>query len=116
MIFTLTELVAYPERLRYRDDEEGRQHMTQNYNLGGVQRPDYEREKPKKERKGRLGLALKIFGGLFAFGVVAALVAMIGVFLWVQSLVPDLPDEQVLAEYEPPVTTRVHAGNGELVA
>lgn len=90
--------------------------MNQTYNLGGVKRPDYQREKPKKEKKGRLGLLLKIFGGLVAFGIVAALVVLIGVFMWVQSLVPSLPDEQVLADYEPPVTTRVHAGNGELVA
>ncbi len=91
--------------------------MNQSYNLGGVQRPDHQREKPKRDKKkGPWGLILKIFGGLVAVGIVAALIAFIAVFMWVQSLVPSLPDEQVLANYEPKVTTRVHAGDGSLVA
>ena len=91
--------------------------MAQNYNLGGVQRPAYQREEAKPEKKkGWGGLLLKIFGGLVALGIVCGVVAVVAVFMWLQSLKPDLPDEQVLAEYEPPVTTRVHAGNGELVA
>jgi len=91
--------------------------MNQSYNLGGVQRPDHQREKPKRDKKkGPWGLILKIFGGLVAVGIVAALIGFIAVFMWVQSLVPSLPDEQVLANYEPKVTTRVHAGDGSLVA
>lgn len=94
--------------------------MSQGYNLGGVQRPAHQ-QAPKKSRKpkeegGGWPLWLKILGGLFGLGVMAGLVAIIGVFIWLEMLKRDLPDEQVLAEYEPAVTTRVHAGNGELVA
>ena len=94
--------------------------MAQNYNLGGVERPAYQRDEKLKKTKtsggGIGGLLLKIFGGLVALGVIAGVAVLIAVFMWVQSLKPDLPDEQVLADYEPPVTTRVHAGNGLLVA
>ncbi|MEM7739621.1 MAG: transglycosylase domain-containing protein, partial [Pseudomonadota bacterium] len=49
-------------------------------------------------------------------GFVAGLAALIYAFVYVQTLVPDLPDYESLAEYEPPVTTRVHAGDGTMVA
>ncbi len=64
----------------------------------------------------RLSLGLKIIGGIIAAGALLSLVAVgaFGVYLF--SLSQDLPDYEVLAEYEPPVTTRVYANNGELVA
>ncbi|MCB2113407.1 MAG: penicillin-binding protein 1A [Parvularculaceae bacterium] len=64
----------------------------------------------------RMPLALKIIAGLIAAGFLVSLVAVgaFGVYLF--SLSQDLPDYEVLAEYEPPVTTRVYANNGELVA
>ncbi|MBA8819196.1 penicillin-binding protein 1A [Ochrobactrum sp. P6BSIII] len=39
-----------------------------------------------------------------------------GVALYVGSLSKDLPDYEVLAKYEPPVMTRVHASDGSLMA
>ncbi|MEL7488907.1 MAG: transglycosylase domain-containing protein, partial [Pseudomonadota bacterium] len=36
--------------------------------------------------------------------------------LYLNQLAADLPDYEVLADYEPPVTTRVYAGDGTLVA
>jgi penicillin-binding protein 1A len=44
-----------------------------------------------------------ITGGVFA-----------GVTIWYFGR--DLPDYQALAKYEPPITTRVHAGDGRLLA
>lgn len=44
------------------------------------------------------------------------IMATIGVWWYVQSLSDDLPPVSVLAEYEPEVTTRVHAGDGRLIA
>src|SRR3546814_8187788 len=44
-----------------------------------------------------LGAAIAVLGGLWYFG-------------------RNLPDYQQLADYEPPVTTRVHAGDGRLIA
>lgn len=50
--------------------------------------------------------------GVLMAGVLAALV--LGFFLF--QLTRDLPDFQSLSAYEPPVTTRVHAGDGTLIA
>ncbi|MEL7028383.1 MAG: transglycosylase domain-containing protein, partial [Pseudomonadota bacterium] len=64
----------------------------------------------------RLGLALKLtalgFGALAVVGVIG----LIGVAIYLASLSSELPDYNVLAEYEPPITTRVHAGDGSLIA
>src|SRR5438309_5860866 len=40
--------------------------------------------------------------------------AMVGLTIWYFGR--DLPDYQQLAHYEPPITTRVHAGDGRLLA
>ncbi|MEM8985648.1 MAG: penicillin-binding protein 1A [Pseudomonadota bacterium] len=52
------------------------------------------------------------FGAASVFGVAVA----IGVAVYVSRLSADLPDYKVLAEYEPPITTRMHAGDGSLIA
>ncbi len=70
----------------------------------------------QKKKRGKLGLWLKIFGGLSVLGVICAIAVLIYAMIYVNNLKPDLPDEQVLAEYQPAVTTRVHAGDGSLVA
>jgi penicillin-binding protein 1A len=52
---------------------------------------------------------------LFGFGVFAGFLVLgaVGVFLW--NLSQDLPDYTVLKDYQPPVTTRVHAADGTLL-
>ncbi len=59
---------------------------------------------------------LRFFGFLFSVGAIAFLIAsaVAGYFYWKYS--QDLPDHAALANYEPPVTTRVHAGDGSLLA
>lgn len=64
----------------------------------------------------RLPLAVKIIGGALAAGLLMAFVAVGAFAVYLFSLSQDLPDYEVLAEYQPPVTTRVYANNGELVA
>ena len=61
-------------------------------------------------------LWLKLIG--FAFGGVVMIgLAGVGYGAWyLHKLSQDLPDYKVLAEYAPPVTTRVYAGDGTLVA
>jgi penicillin-binding protein 1A len=64
----------------------------------------------------RRGFLLRLFGIMFAasmivFGAVAAAAAFI---LWKVS--KDLPDYEVLAKYEPPVMTRIHANDGNMIA
>lgn len=61
-------------------------------------------------------LMLRFFGFLFAAGTILFLVGVAGVagLMWHYS--KDLPDYSQLQDYEPPVMTRVHAGDGSLVA
>jgi penicillin-binding protein 1A len=59
---------------------------------------------------------LRFFGFLFSVGaiffLIGAVVAAYGYWKFSQ----DLPDHAALAKYEPPVMTRVHAGDGSLLA
>jgi penicillin-binding protein 1A len=59
---------------------------------------------------------LRFFGWLFAGSAVVFLVgvAVVAVVIWHFS--KDLPDYAQLRNYEPPVMTRVHAGDGSLIA
>lgn len=61
-------------------------------------------------------MILRIFGYLFGIGAVLFLVVATGIAWFVSDLASDLPDYDVLAKYEPPVTTRIHAADGQLVA
>src|SRR5688500_3516270 len=59
---------------------------------------------------------LRFIGWIFAFGTIVFLVGVGAAagLLWHFS--KDLPDYSQLQDYEPPVMTRVHAGDGSLVA
>ncbi len=61
-------------------------------------------------------IVLRFFGSLFSLGAILFLLAAVGAvaFYWTYS--KDLPDHAQLANYEPPVMTRVHAGDGSLIA
>ena len=61
-------------------------------------------------------MILRLIGYLFGIGAVLFLVAAAGVAYVVSGLTQDLPNYDVLAQYEPPVMTRVHASDGQLVA
>ncbi|WP_081871444.1 penicillin-binding protein 1A [Parvularcula oceani] len=74
----------------------------------------YKDPEPERKPKGRLRLALKILGGLAVLGIVAALA--VGIYAWTYISGLDVPEHDVLADYEPAVTTRVHAGDGSLAA
>ena len=58
---------------------------------------------------------LKILGGLLALGLVAGLLATGGLFYGLWYFGRGLPDYEQLADYQPPITTRVHAGDGRLI-
>jgi penicillin-binding protein 1A len=59
---------------------------------------------------------VKLVRFLFVCAVVLAIAAcgFVGVTIWYFGR--DLPDYQQLAHYQPPITTRVHAGDGRLLA
>ncbi|MBZ0216494.1 MAG: transglycosylase domain-containing protein [Fimbriimonadaceae bacterium] len=61
-------------------------------------------------------MLMRFLGFLFALGTILGLVGagVAAYVIWDAS--KDLPDYEVLAQYEPPVTTRIHAADGSLVA
>ena len=61
-------------------------------------------------------LLLQFFGWIFAVGTVVFLVGVAGAAGMFWHFSKDLPDYSQLQDYEPPVMTRVHAGNGSLLA
>ncbi|MBW3098944.1 penicillin-binding protein 1A [Pseudohoeflea coraliihabitans] len=59
---------------------------------------------------------IRLIGYFFGIGTVLLLIAAGAVAWYVGSITRDLPDYEVLNSYEPPVTTRVHASDGQLMA
>ena len=70
---------------------------------------------PRRRRK-RGGFFLRFLGFMFAASMVLfiAVAGAVAFVLWKVS--QDLPDYEVLAKYEPPVMTRIHADDGRLIA
>ncbi len=59
---------------------------------------------------------LRFFSILFSIAFLFAILGAVGVLAVLYHYGRDLPDYRQLAHYEPPVTTRVYAGDGSLVA
>ena len=59
---------------------------------------------------------LRLLGWLFGFGVFCALAGVAAGGVYLAQLSDKLPDYTVLKDYQPPVTTRVHAADGTLLA
>jgi len=59
---------------------------------------------------------LRLLGWLFGFGMFCALGAVAVAAVYLADLSNKLPDYTVLKDYQPPVTTRVHAADGTLLA
>ena len=59
---------------------------------------------------------LRFFGFLFSIGAIAFLIGGVGAGYFFWKFSQGLPDHAALANYEPPVTTRVHAADGSLLA
>ncbi|HEX4297478.1 MAG TPA: transglycosylase domain-containing protein, partial [Devosia sp.] len=58
----------------------------------------------------------RILGWLFGFAVFCGLAAVIVAGIYLNQVAANLPDYTVLKDYQPPVTTRVHAADGTLLA
>lgn len=76
---------------------------------------DVERNQVDKSG-GFVSMAVKVVGIGFAVAALGAIGAAIFVANYLGRLAEDLPPYGQLAEYAPPVTTRVYAGDGSLVA
>jgi penicillin-binding protein 1A len=59
---------------------------------------------------------IRLIGYFFGIGTVLFLIVAAGIAWYIGDVSKDLPDYEVLNSYEPPVTTRVHASSGELMA
>lgn len=59
---------------------------------------------------------LKWAGRLFLAGLAMAVVGVLAIGIFLIRLSSDLPDLEALAVYEPPVMSRVHAGDGKVIA
>lgn len=59
---------------------------------------------------------IRLIGYFFGIGTTLALLVAAGLAIYIGHLTKDLPDYEVLAKYEPPVTTRIHASDGSLMA
>ena len=71
---------------------------------------------PGKKPRKRRSLIIRFVGLVFAAVMIVFVVGLggAGFFLWKVS--KDLPDYEVLARYEPPVMTRIHADDGSLIS
>ncbi|MEE4212563.1 MAG: penicillin-binding protein 1A [Parvularcula sp.] len=91
-----------------------------SYRLGGVDSPlraeAREPREPREKKGGFLRTLLTAGLVLGTIGLVAGIGVLIYAFMYVKSLEPGLPDYTQLENYQPKVTTRVHAGDGTLVA
>jgi penicillin-binding protein 1A len=59
---------------------------------------------------------LRFLAWMFGTAMIVGVAILVYVGIYVGGIARNLPDYEVLAEYEPSVTTRVHAGDGSLIA
>ncbi|MBQ2883772.1 MAG: transglycosylase domain-containing protein, partial [Alphaproteobacteria bacterium] len=57
----------------------------------------------------------KLIINLISFGLLMLALLVAGIFVWLNVYGFDLPDYKSLATYEPPVTTRLYAGDGQVL-
>ncbi len=79
-----------------------------------------EKKERRREKKKNRSFALKTFLFLFSTVMFVGIVGGLGVggysALYVYRLSLDMPDYSVLQSYEPDIMTRIHAGDGTLIA
>jgi len=71
---------------------------------------------PPVKKKRHRSLFLSFLGFAFTAGVFIFIAASAGAAYFLWTISQDLPDYDKLANYKPPVITRVHAGDGRLIA
>ena len=58
----------------------------------------------------------KFVGYIFGIAVLAFIAVAIGMAFYISQIIGDLPDSGDLQDYKPPVLTRVHAADGQLIS
>ena len=59
---------------------------------------------------------LKLFGYFFGIAVMIVIVITVGLGIYISQIIGDLPDSSELKNYDPPVLTRIHAADGQLIS
>nr|MDP9195555.1 hypothetical protein [Pseudomonadota bacterium] len=59
---------------------------------------------------------MRLIRTLFSAAFVVIIVGLVGVFVIIRTLGSGLPDYKQLASYNPPIVTRLHAGDGRLLS
>ena len=59
---------------------------------------------------------IRLIGYFFGLSAILFFGAAAAAAIYLNTVMKDLPDYEVLANYAPPVTTRIHAGDGQLIA
>ncbi|MGC1585037.1 MAG: transglycosylase domain-containing protein, partial [Rhodomicrobium sp.] len=72
--------------------------------------------RPPAKKKRRKSWFLHFLGFAFTAGVFVFLAGAAGAAYFLWQISRDLPDYEKLSNYKPPVITRVHAGDGRLIA
>ncbi len=75
-----------------------------------------QRRSPGGARWGRMKLVFRFFGWAFGLGTIAFLLGAAGVAVYITQVTKELPDYNTLRNYEPPIMSRVHASDGQLMA
>ena len=70
----------------------------------------------QRRRRRRGGFFLRLVGFIFAAGMIIFIAAAGAAAFVLWKVSNELPDYEVLAKYEPPVMTRIHANDGRLIA
>lgn len=78
--------------------------------------PSKRRDPDPYKEPGKWNVWLKWLLRLFIAGLVLGIIGLIGLWIYFAALGRDVPSIATLREYEPPITSRVHAGDGALIA
>jgi len=81
---------------------------------GGGQPPDAPPPRDRKRR--RRGPIARLFSWLMSLFILGTVVGIAAVFAVIQHYGDDLPDHETLTHYEPPMMSRVYAGDARLLA
>ena len=70
----------------------------------------------RQEQNSFIRRVLKLIGYVFGIAVMIFIAAAIGLGIYISQIIGDLPDSSELKDYVPPVLTRIHAADGQLIS
>jgi len=73
-----------------------------------------EEEMPAKRR--RWFNPLRLIAWLFGSVAIVSVAAVVAVAIYLAAVIRELPSSELMRDYQPPIMTRIHAGDGSLIA